>query len=85
MNTVKQFYRVDRRCINMVRFIFEAYEGVAVVTTLDAAAGAIVLAVAPGCETTAQAVMSDLGRHFLVETGGGAAEYGTDRGGSDGL
>jgi hypothetical protein len=85
MDTIKQFYRVDRRCINMVRFIFEAYEGVAVVTTLDAAAGAIVLAVAPGCETTAQAVMSDLGRHFLVEAGAAAAEYGTDKDRSDGI
>jgi hypothetical protein len=65
--TVQHYYRVDRRCINMVRFIFEAYEGVAVVTTLDAAAGFIVLAISPGCETTAQAVMADLGRHFMIE------------------
>jgi hypothetical protein len=74
MNTSKHYYRVDRRCINMVRFIFEAYEGVAVVTTLDAAAGTIVLAVARGCESTAQAVMADLGRQFRVEPHGDGKE-----------
>lgn len=58
---------MDRRRINMVRFIFEAYEGVAVVTTLDAANGVIALAIAPGCEEVAQAVMGDLGRQFIVE------------------
>jgi hypothetical protein len=67
MNTVRQYYRVDRHRINMVRFIFEAYEGVAVVTTLDAASGSIVLAVAPGCTETARMIMDDLGRHFLIE------------------
>lgn len=67
MQTTKQYYRVDRRRINMVRFIVEAYEGVAIVTTVDADAGVIVLSVAPGCETTAQAVMADLGRDILIE------------------
>ncbi len=68
MRTVKQFYRVDRRRINLIRFVFEAYEGVAVVTTLDAASGTIVLAVAPGCEAMAVEIMDDLGRTFLIES-----------------
>jgi hypothetical protein len=67
MQTVEQFYRVDRRRISLIKFIFEAYEGLAVVTTLAPAAGSIVLRVAPGCEDTARAVMADLGKHFLVE------------------
>jgi hypothetical protein len=68
MQTTRQYYRVDRRQISMIRFVFEAYEGVAVVTTLDAAAGSIVLAVAPGCEATARDIMADLGRDFLIES-----------------
>jgi hypothetical protein len=72
MYTIKQYYRVDRRRINMVRFIFEAYEGVAVVTTLDSASGSIVLAVAPGCEETAQTIRADLGRQVLIEPCGAA-------------
>lgn len=67
METVKQYYRVDRRRINLIRFVFEAYEGLAVVTTVDAASGKIVLAVAPGCESVAREVMSDLGKGFLIE------------------
>lgn len=67
MRTIHKYFRVDRRRINMLRFVFEAYEGVAVVTTLDAGKGLVALAVAPGCEQIAQDVMADLGRHFLLE------------------
>lgn len=67
MRTIEQLYRVDRRRISLIKFIFEAYEGLAVVTTLDPAAGIIALRVAPGCEETAREVMLDLGKDFLVE------------------
>lgn len=67
MHTVRQYYRVDRRRISMIKFIFEAYEGVAVVSTLDAAAGVIVLSVAPGCESVASDVMADIGRTVKIE------------------
>lgn len=67
MRTIRKYYRVDRRRINMLRFVFEAYEGIAVVTTLDPAQGLIVLAIAPGCEQIVQDVMVDLGRRFMLE------------------
>jgi hypothetical protein len=67
METAKRYFRVDRRHISMLRFIFEAYEGVAVVTTLDNRRGLVVLAIAPGCEGIAEDVMADLGRTFLIE------------------
>ncbi|MGD9188666.1 MAG: DUF4911 domain-containing protein [Desulfobacteraceae bacterium] len=67
MRTTKQLYRVDRRQISMIRFIFEAYEGLAVVTTVDSAAGVVSLSVAPGCEDTAKAIMDDLARDILIE------------------
>lgn len=67
MRTVRQYYRVDRRRISLIKFIFEAYEGLAVVTTLDAGAGLIVLSIAPECESLAAAVMTDLGKDFLIE------------------
>jgi hypothetical protein len=67
MRTVQQLYRVDRRRISFIKFIFEAYEGVAVVTTLDAADGFIALRVAPGCEQVARTILMDLGKMFLVE------------------
>ena len=68
MRTSRLYYRVDRRQINLVRFTFEAYEGVGVVSTLDAATGLIVLSIAPGCESIAMDIMRDLGRQLRVET-----------------
>ncbi len=67
METSWQYYRVDRRQISFIKFIFEAYEGLAIVTTIDAATGMIVLRVAPGCEATADGVMADLGKKILIE------------------
>ena len=67
MRTSRQFYRVDRRQISMVRFVLEAYEGIGVATTLDAVSGLIVIAVAPGCENMVEHIMADLGRQFMVE------------------
>ena len=67
LNTVRQIFRVDRRRINLIKFIFEAYEGLAVVTTLDPSAGIIALRVAPGCEETAGKVILDLSKKFLIE------------------
>jgi hypothetical protein len=67
MQTSKQKYRVDRRQISFIKFIFEAYEGVAVVTTLDPATGLISLAMAPGCEKLVRDVMDDLSRSILIE------------------
>ena len=40
--TIKRYYRVDRREIAFLRFIFEAYDGLAVLETLDPEAGSIV-------------------------------------------
>jgi hypothetical protein len=67
METTQQFYRVDRRQISMIRFVFEAYEGLAVVTTLDPRAGVIALSIAPGCEAMASAIMQDLSGDFPIE------------------
>jgi hypothetical protein len=67
MRTTKQLYRVDRRQINMIRFIFEAYEGLAVVTTMDPTAGVVSLSIAPGCEAMAKSIMDDLAKDILIE------------------
>jgi hypothetical protein len=74
METIRQLYRVDRRRISFMKFVFEAYDGLAVVTTLDAAAGIIALRVAPGCEAMAESVVMDLGRRFMIEPAAAAAD-----------
>ena len=81
MNTERFYYRVDRRKISLLKFTFDAYEGVAVVTTLDAAKGVVVLAVAPGCREMVRGIMADLGRRFLIENRDGpmgSAHVGDD-------
>lgn len=59
--------RVERSQISYLRFIFEAYDGIAVVSTADAARGEIVLHMAPGCEDVVAMVIADLRRHLLIE------------------
>jgi pantothenate kinase type III len=70
MRTVQSYYRVDRRKINIVKFIFEAYEGVATVTTIDATSGGIVVAMAPGCEEMVKEIMDEMAGKFSVEAAG---------------
>jgi len=68
MVTAKLYYRVDRRRISLLKFIIEAYEGLAVVTTLDNDSGTVVLAVAPQCLETARELIADLSKWILIES-----------------
>ena len=51
----------------MLRFILEAYEGIAALTTVDAAAGRVVLLVPPGCEAEVDALLDDLSGDIYLE------------------
>lgn len=65
--TIKQRYRVDRREIAFIRFIIEAYDGLAIVTTLDADAGLIEFQIAPGCEQDVATILQDLEQDIMME------------------
>ena len=65
--TTRQHYRVDRREIAFIRFILEAYDGVAVVKTLDPKAGLVEFQIAPGCEPDLERILCDLGQHIMME------------------
>lgn len=67
MQGIKQYYRVDKSKIGFLRFIIEAYDNLALMTTLDAKDGLVVLNIAPGCEADARALMQSLGADFYVE------------------
>jgi hypothetical protein len=69
--TVKRYYRVDRRKIAILRFIFEAYDGLATIETLNPESGVIVFYIAPGCETDVDMVLTDLKADIMIE----AAHY----------
>jgi hypothetical protein len=65
--TIKRYYRVDRREIAFIKFIFEAYDGIAVLETLDPKAGMVVFHIAPGCEPEADAILQDLKKEIMIE------------------
>ena len=65
--TIKQRYRVDRRKIAFIRFILEAYDGLAIVTTLDPETGLIEFQIAPGCVQDVETIIEDLKRDIMIE------------------
>lgn len=67
MRILHKEYLVDKARIGFIKFIFEAHEGVAVVTTLDAASGHIRLAIAPDRVRTARRIVEDLAKDFTFD------------------
>ena len=68
MKSTRQYYRVDRRKIYFLKFIFEAYDGLASLTTLDAALGVIVIRIPPGCETEVAELLNALRKDVRIES-----------------
>jgi hypothetical protein len=67
LETIKKYYRMDRREICFLRFIFEAYDGIAVLRTLDPERGVVVLHVSPGCEADVEMILRELKRDIMIE------------------
>ena len=65
--TIKRYYRVDRREIAFLRFIFEAYDGLAMIETLNPESGVIVFYIAPGCESDVDMILRDLKGDIMME------------------
>jgi hypothetical protein len=82
MESLKRYYRMDRRAIHLLRFFLEAYDGIAGLSTIDARAGLVVLHVAPGCEDEVAALIEEMQQDILLQPveppmeGRGAAEAG---------
>ncbi len=67
METIRKIIRIDRREICFIKFILEAYEGIATMTTIDARQGIVLLRIAPGCEKEVEALLRDLGEDIMIE------------------
>lgn len=69
LHTTQRYFRVNRRDISYLRFILEAYEGVAVLTTVDPGEGIVKVVIAPGSERLVAGVLDALcaSRDILVE------------------
>ena len=66
MKTIERYYRVDRREIAFIKFIFEAYDGIAGIRTTDPAKGIIRLHIAPGCQEQVEQVLRELKKEILI-------------------
>jgi len=67
LETLEKRLRVDRREIAYLRFIFEGYDGLAVLTTIDPQAGLVALHVPPGCESDVEEILQGLREEVLIE------------------
>jgi hypothetical protein len=67
MKSLKKFYRVNRRKIALMKFTIEAYDGVGLLSTVDADLGLVVLHIPPGREAEIDAIISDLENDILIE------------------
>ena len=66
-STQRKLFRVDRKAVCYIKFIFEAYDGIALVETIDPYAACIALHIAPGCEADVDALLNDLRKDYLME------------------
>lgn len=73
LETTSRLYAVDRKQVGYIKFIFEAYDGIAVVETIDPGAALIKLHIAPGCETDADGVLAELKKDIRMEPVAGTA------------
>ena len=67
MQTVTKYFRIDRGELAFFKFIIEAYDGIAVISTVDPMAGIVKLSIAPGCEAELEMVLQDLKKDVMIE------------------
>lgn len=65
-STIRKYYRVDRREISFLKFILEAYDGIAVLTTVDPLDGVVFFTVAPGCQADVEQLITDLSTDIMI-------------------
>ncbi len=58
---------MERSEIGFIKFIFEAYEGICVISTADSHRTVIAVRIAPGCEEEVELILKDLGKKIEIE------------------
>jgi hypothetical protein len=67
VEATNKYYRIDRGKISFLKFILEAYDGLAVLTTVDPEKGIVVIHIAPGCEGEVEMILQDLKKSVMIE------------------
>jgi hypothetical protein len=65
--TITQYYRVQRSEIAFIKFILEAYDGMAMLTTIDPAKGIIALRIAPHCQEQMVTLLQNLKKEVVIQ------------------
>lgn len=67
MKSTIQHFRVDRREIYYLKFILEACDGIAGLSTVNSDLGVIALSIPPGCESDVACIMNGLREEMRIE------------------
>jgi len=67
LETTKKYYRVDRKEISFLKFIFESYDGITMLSTIDPDLGIVEFHISPGCESDVEMVLNDLQKNIIIE------------------
>jgi hypothetical protein len=60
LETIKKYYRVHRKDVSFLRFVFEACEGIVIMTTIDPEKAIVMLCIPPGCESDVRTVLEGM-------------------------
>jgi hydroxymethylglutaryl-CoA reductase len=67
LKTKQQHYRVNRREIAFIKFIFEGYDGIVMMRTVNPVKGIIALHIPAGCEKHVNAILQDLKKNIKMQ------------------
>jgi hypothetical protein len=67
LKTITKYYRIERSEIGFLKFIIEAYDGLATLTTVDPEAGIVILYIASGCEAEVETILQELKKDIMLE------------------
>ena len=67
METIQKYFRVQRKNIAFLKFVLEAYDGVAVMRTLESHEGVVELMIAPDFEREVNELLDNLRDEFEVQ------------------
>jgi len=66
--STNKYYRLEKKDIYFVKFILEAYDGIALMKTIDSKNGIVQFLIAPGCENEFNKLIIDLSKDVKIES-----------------
>ena len=79
LETSTRCYRVDRREISFIKFVLEAYDNLAVLSTVDPHQGMVRIRIAPGCEALVDGIVTGLSETVTLVNDDGCDALGKTR------